>query len=251
MVAANRAGFETEQNVQNKDFVLVTSLAAVLVSVGGAYGALAPGSRPQANVPVTSILNDTGTVAAGTNYQIQSGGSGSYFYDVAPVSSILQSSSGDWVLDTTSSTTQTILIDLRESVPNSGAAPPFAWDLLPARIISKCHEALTGSFPAMALNQTLSCPTAVSFQYGGNSFGLMMASGPNSDINYAETNDALVTCTSVNGSKQCDKWTVLPIQQPNGTTKNIARLRKPLKGNNNFAFLGDYYVSFSIEVTNP
>jgi hypothetical protein len=235
--------------MQKKNLVFVTFLLGALVSVGAAFDALAHGSQP--NVPVTSILNDTGVVTAGTNYQIQDDGLGSYFNGVASLSSILQGSSGDWILDTTSSSSRSILIDLRQPVPNSGASPPFAWELLPARIISKCSEALTGSFPAMALNQTLSCPTAVSFQYGGNSYGLMMASGPNSDINYAETNNPLVTCTSVNGSKQCDKWALLPIQQPDRTIKNIARLRKALKGNNNFAFLGDYYVSFSIEATNP
>jgi hypothetical protein len=238
-----------DQPMQKKNLVFVAFLAAALASVGAAYGALAQGSQPQPNVPVTSILNDTGVVTAGTNYQIESDGAGSYFNGVASVSSILQGSSGDWVL--TSSSTQTILVDLRQPVPNSGAAPPFAWQLLPARIISKCHEALAGSFPAMTLSQTLSCPTAISFQYGGNSYGLMMASGPNSDINYAETNDPLVTCTSVDGSNHCNRWTVLPIRQPDGTIKNIARLRKAIKGNNNFAFLGDYYLSFSIEVTNP
>ncbi len=232
--------------------IVVSRLAlALLLTLGLGLGRLAQGGKSAPDVPVTSILNDTGVVTAGTNYQIQSDGLGSYFNGVASVSSILQGSSGDWVLDTTSSSTQTIHIDLREPIPNSGAAPPFAWELLPARIISKCHEALAGSFPAMALNQTLSCPTAISFQYGGNSYGLMMASGPNSDITYGETNNPLVTCTSMIGSNQCNNWTVLPIQQPDGTIKNIARLRKALKGNNNFAFLGDYYLSFSIEVTNP
>ena len=54
----------------------------------------------------------------------------------------------------------------------------------------------------------------------------------------------------MNGSK-CNKWTVLPITQAGGAIKNIGRLRKPIKGKIPFAFLGDYYVSFSIEVTNP
>jgi hypothetical protein len=239
------------QPMQKKKLVLVIFMTAVLASVGTAFGALALRSQPQPNVPVASMLNDTGVVTAGTNYPIQSDGGGFYFNGITSVSSILQGSSGDWVLDTGSSTTRTILIDLRQPVPNSGAAPPFAWELLPARIISKCHEALAGSFPAMTLNQTLSCPTGIAFQYGGNSYGLMMTSGPNSDINYAETNNPLVTCTSVDGSNHCNKWTVLPIRQPDGTIKNIARLRKALKGNNNFAFLGDYYLSFNIEVTNP
>jgi hypothetical protein len=226
----------------------VTLLAAVLVSVGAAYEAFAHGV--QADVPVTSTLNDAGDVIAGTNYQVQNDGSLSYFNGVASVSSIIQGSSGDWVLDTTTSRTRTILIDLRQAIPGSGAAPPFAYELLPVRIITKCSEARTGGFPAMTLDETLSCPTGISFQYGGNQYGLMMASGPNSDVNYAETSNPQVTCTSVSGSK-CNKWTVLPIQQADGTIRNIGRLRKPIKGKIPFAFLGDYYVSFNIEVTNP
>src|SRR6266566_2690392 len=98
-----------DQPMQKKKLVLVTFLAAVVVSVGAIFGVLAHGSQPQPNVPVTSILNDTGIVTAGTNYQIQNDGAGSYFNGVASVSSILQGSSGDWVLDTGSSTTRTIL----------------------------------------------------------------------------------------------------------------------------------------------
>ena len=113
-----------------------------------------------------------------------------------------------------------------------------------------CSEAISGSFSAMKLNQNLSCPTGISFQYAGVSYGLMMSSGPNSDIDYVETNNSQVTCTGLNSSaSQCNAWTIAPIQQANGPIENIARLRQPLR--NGFANLGDFYVTFNWNITNP
>ena len=78
-------------------------------------------------VPVTSVLNDTGVVADGTNYRIQSDNvSTNYFNGLSSVSSILQEGSGDWVLDTSASTTRAVLIDLRAPVPGSTTSPPFS-----------------------------------------------------------------------------------------------------------------------------
>jgi hypothetical protein len=142
-----------------------------------------------------------------------------------------------------------MLIDLRAVVQNSGAQQIFAYENLPARIIVKCHEAIPGSFPAMKLNQTLSCPTGIGFTYAGTQYGLIMSSGPNSDVDYAETNNPQVTCTAVSSTtNQCVAWTIAPIQV--GTTvENIARLRKPLRGG--YADLGDFYLTFQFNVTNP
>jgi len=215
-------------------------------------GPIANGASRMTDVSVTSTLNTTGSVTPnpGTNYRIENDGNGQYYNGVSSVSSILQGSSGDWILDTSSSSTRTILIDLRQPVPNSGAHQIFAYENLPVRIIVKCSEAIADSFPAMKLNQTLSCPTGISFHYAGVSYGLMMSSGPNSDIDYAETNNPQVICTAVNSSNQCNAWTITPIQQANGPVENIARLRQPLK-NGSFANLGDFYVTFNFTVTNP
>jgi len=59
------------------------------------------GGKPSSATSVTSILNDTGVVANGTNYRVQSDNvSTDYFNGVSGVSSVLQASLGDWVLDT-------------------------------------------------------------------------------------------------------------------------------------------------------
>jgi hypothetical protein len=223
------------------------SLAAFLLCLTSlAIGRNAQGGRTPPDAPVTSALETRGAITSSTNYRIQGDGLGSYFNGVSSVSSILQGSGGDWVLDTTTSKTRTMLIDLRAPVSNSGAQQIFAYENLPARIIVKCHEAITGSFPAMKLNQTLSCPTGIAFTYAGTQYGLIMSSGPNSDVDYAETNNPQVTCTAVNStSNQCIGWTIAPI--PAG--ENIARLRKPFRGG--YANLGNFYVTFQFNVTNP
>ena len=229
---------------------LCISLGILLPVLG--TGPIANGAGRTSDIAVTSTLNTTGSVTPnpGTNYRIEGDGNGQYYNGASSVSSILQGSSGDWIVDTSTSATRTILIDLRQSVPNSGAQQIFAYEYLPVRIIVKCSEAIAGSFPAMKLNQTLSCPTGVSFKYAGVSYGLMMSSGPNSDIDYAETNNPQVTCTAVSSSNQCNAWTIAPIQQANGPVENIARLRQPLK-NGTFLNLGDFYVTFAFSVTNP
>jgi hypothetical protein len=212
-----------------------------------------------ADLAVTSTLNTTGSVtpSPGTDYRVEADGSGSYFNGVSSVSSILQGGtnppSRDWILDTSGSSARTVLVDLRTPVPNSGAQPVFAWQTVPTRIIVKCHEALGGSFPAISLNQTVSCPMSVRFTYAGTDYRLMMSSGPGSLLDYAETNNAQVTCTAskvVNGANQCIAWTIAPVTQADGTVQNIARFERFGNGGK-LTNLGDFYVTFSFNVTNP
>jgi hypothetical protein len=207
------------------------------------------------DIPVTSTLNITGSVTPnpGTNYRVEGDGNGQYFNGVSSVSSILQGAinnpSRDWILDTRTSSTRTVLVDLRDPVPGSNATLLFSWQLLPTRVIVKCHETLAGSFPAIQLNQTVSCPMFVHFVFAGNDYNLGMSSGPGAPIDLPETNNALVTCTALNASNQCSAWTVHPITQADGTVRNIARLQTLCKRCP--AGSGDFYVTFNFNVTNP
>jgi hypothetical protein len=232
------------------------SAAAAILALTGL--GLATGAQPAhgyPDIPVTSILNDTGDVTQSTNYRVQSDSIGSSYFDgVNTVSSILQGAqntpSRDWILDTRSSTTRTALIDLRAPVPGSGAVQIFAWQLVPTRIIVKCHETLNGSFLAIQLNQTVSCPTFVHFVYAGADYRLSMTSGPGAVADYPETNNAQVTCTAVNASNQCNAWTILPITQADGTVRNVARFEN-LTRRASVVGAGDFYLTFNFHVTNP
>ena len=224
----------------------------LIVTVIAACSCLLPFATVQARksssaIPVTSILNDTGMIAEGTNYRVQSDNvSTDYFNGVSGVSSIFQASLGDWVLDTSPSRTRGVLIDLSAPVPGSATNPPFSGvEILPTRIIVQCSLELTGSFQAMSLNQTLACPMIVSFTFGGANYDLRMESNSLAP----ETNSVLVTCTAA-PSGHCNAWTLNPVTQPNGVVQNIARLQQAAHGPN-FLNLGDFYVSFLFNITDP
>jgi hypothetical protein len=210
------------------------------------------------DAPVTSVLNLTGDITQSTNYRVEGDGLGPYLNGVDSVSSIIQGANctsgvwGDWELDAATSTTRTFLIDLRQPVPGSGAQQIFQYQFVPARVIVMCGGyANVGGFPAMSLNQTLSCAAFVRFSYQGDSYRLAMTSGSNVQTNYPETNNVQVLCTALNGStNKCAAWTVFPVTQTDGAVQNIARLEKfPKKGS--VMNMGDFYTSFLFNVTNP
>jgi len=64
-----------------------------------------------------------------------------------------------------------------------------------------------------------------------------------------ETNSALVTCTATN-SGHCSAWTLNPVTQPNGSVQNVARLQQATNGTK-FLNLGDFFVSFLFNITDP
>ena len=248
---------------KNSIAILTLSLAVALLSLPG----LLKGGKPQeakvqggtqkcSDAPVTSTLQITGQVTQSSNYRIEGDGLGSYYNGVNSVSSIIQAAncgvSGDWILDATSSPTRMMLIDLRQPVPGSGAQQIFSYEYLPARIIVKCgFYAIAGGFPAMKLNQTLSCPSEIRILFAGRTYRLAMTSGANAQPDYPETNNVQVTCTAVSSAtNQCVAWTVFPITQAGGTVENIARLQQAQK-NGSWVNLGDFYVTFLWNVTNP
>jgi hypothetical protein len=256
-------------NPSKNKFGSLVALMALMLGVPG-FAKYARAQEPTAqstkqaapvkcvDAPVTSTLQLTGDVTQSTNYLIEGDGLGSYFNGVDSVSSIIQAANctggvaGDWILDTLSSPTRTFLIDLRQPVPASNAQPIFTYQYVPSRVIVKCGGyANSGGFPAMSLNQTLSCAAFVSFQWGGTKYRLSMTSGANVQTDYSETNNAQVSCTALSfSSNQCAAWTVFPITQPGGSVQNVARLEKFGNGGK-ITNLGDFYTTFLFNVTNP
>ena len=243
------------------------AFVALMLSVPALVNVVTPQSaRTQAakaapvkcvDAPVTSILQVAGDLTQSTNYRIEGDGLGPYFNGFDSVSSIIQGANctsgvwGDWDLNAIDSPTRPFLIDLRQPVPNSGAQPIFAYQYVPARVIVKCGGyANNGGFPAIGLNQTVSCPSFVRFTYAGISYRLAMTS--NGDPTYPETNDVQVTCTAVNSSGKCAAWIVFPITQPDGAVQSIARLERYGNGGKlSNLNLGDFYTTFLFNVTNP
>ena len=231
---------------------LVFALATTgLVFTVGAKG------KPPLDMPVTTVIEGLGIDTLPT-LRIQSDQLGAY-HNSSSLQSLLQASLGDWVLDTlnyTSSPQRKILIDLRDAVPGSGpngGAPnnPFGttgYQLVRARFISKCSQYGT-DMRNMQPNNFYPCPLAIAFD---DAAGVRYRLSMHAD-NFPEVNLMQVTCVATDTNAKCNQWKMEPsVTQLNGERKNVAKLLKvATKPNQSDHDMGDFYLSFSIHLTNP
>jgi hypothetical protein len=223
------------------------------------------------DLPVTSTIQDhldivdSSGASLRIQMQIRSDNAGPYL-NSKNVQSIIQGAAGDWVLDTNYSRTPTrsVFIDFSKPImgsgPNGGApVAPFNAGLVRPRIISKCHEYGNSMF-TIANGQSVNCPMAITFAYGANSYRLHMTPDNRTVNVYPETDFVNITCTGANASLQCNQWKI----EPNGTKggcvtadcsvkQNVVKLVKvvTVKGKTTEIDQGDFYMAFSISVTNP
>lgn len=195
---------------------------------------------PAKDAPATSTIADSDPVS-GSMLRIGSDSLGAYKNGVNSVSSIVQGI-GNWVLDTKPSTLRKVRVDLGDPVPNSGANPPFQAATVPVRFISKCTTNIT----TMLLNETIQCPLALSIVDNGVTYALR------TNDNYAGTEPVLWTCLA-RPSTKCTSWEMTPsVIQADGQQKNVMQLVKPATSRRETEQnLGQFYVSFKINVTTP
>jgi hypothetical protein len=228
-------------------------MLAVLVSIGLMLEAGAKG-KPPSDTPVTTTIDGLGVNTLPT-MRIQSDQLGAY-RNSSSLQSILQSALGDWVLDTlnyNSSPQRKVLIDLRDPVAGSGpggGAPtaPFAYQSVRARFISKCSQ-YGVDMRTIAAGATIYCPLAIAFDdAGGVRYRLSMHSD-----NFPEVNLVQITCLTTNTAGKCNQWKMEPsVTQLDGERKNVAKLLKvATKPHQSDQDTGDFYMSFTIHMTNP
>lgn len=207
--------------------------------------------------PVTTTIEGTGALSdpAVDNYRLQSDLLGPYRHGVDSVVSQLQTG-GDWQMDALASPTRTAMLDFRGAVANSGANPPFLVGQPVAKIETKSYLLYgNGKVSGMTgLNSTLLTPFIVRFDFGGNTYRILM-----NPLSYPQTHYALVTCVGVQdpnnpSTSRCNQWRIEPsVEQPDGQRKNIAKLVRfyTSKGKTIEENRGDFYMSFSVGFTNP
>jgi hypothetical protein len=72
--------------------------------------------------------------------------------------------------------------------------------------------------------------------------------------NFIEVNSVLVKCVATDANSKCNQWKIEPsvTQFPSGERKNVAKLLKvatnPRETDQD---MGDFYLSFTIHLTNP
>lgn len=228
------------------------ALLLTIVSIGLA-GKPATGGKPPSDTPVTTTIDGLGVDTLPTQ-RIQSDQTGPY-RNSSSLSSIIQGI-GDWELDMinfNSSPQRKALIDLRDPVPGSGpngGAPtaPFAYQLVRARFISKCSQ--NGiNMRTMQLNNLYPCDMAVAFD-DASGVRYRLAENPN---NFGETSWVQITCVATDANAKCNQWKMEPsVTQLNGERKNVAKLLKvATRPHQTDQDMGDFYLSFTIHITNP
>jgi hypothetical protein len=234
-------------------YVSGTLCLCLLIAAGFSLGAAAKG-KPATDTPVTSTFDGLGVDTLPT-LRIQSDQLGAY-RNSSSLSSILQAAVGDWELDLlnfNSSPQRKVLIDLRDPVPGSGpngGAPvaPFAYQSVRARFIAKCSQ-YGIDMRNMLPNNLYGCPLAIAFDdVGGVRYRLSMHAN-----NFPEVNLVQITCVTTNSLGKCNQWKMEPsVTQLNGERKNVTKLLKvATRPNQSDQDMGDFYMSFTIHVTNP
>jgi len=212
------------------------------------------------DLPVTSTIDGLGVDTTPT-LRIQSDQLGAY-RNLASGRSRLQSiiqGIGDWELDMLnfdSSPQRKVLIDLRDPVPGSapgGGAPinplgPSGYQIVRGRFICKCTQ--NGfNMRNMQPNNLYLCPMALAFDdAGGVRYRLN-----NNPSNFIATDWVQITCVATDANSKCNQWKIEPsVTQLDGERKNVSKLLKvATKNNQQDQDFGDFYLSFSIHVTNP
>jgi hypothetical protein len=209
-------------------------------------------SGKSTDTSVTTTIDGFGVDTSPT-LRIQSDQLGTY-KNSSTVQTVIQPI-GAWVLDTnfSSSSTRSVLIDFRDPVPGSGPnggdpIAPFAYAQVKARLIARCNDYGGSMLNMNGVGSTLTCPLAVAFTYGPNSYRINM-----NYLNFAEANPVVVTCESTDASSKCKQWRIEPsVTQADGERKNVTKLLKlaSTKRETDQDY-GDFYMSFVIHVTNP
>ncbi|MEW5978891.1 MAG: hypothetical protein AB1898_24115 [Acidobacteriota bacterium] len=207
------------------------------------------------DIPATSTLFNSGVSSSGSEYAFriqsdQAGPSGSYPNSQA-VRSVVQTA-GDWILETAPfkvTPVRSVLVDLGDPVSggNSGA-PPFGSALVNARFIAKCHMVEYGGVNMLdiPLGATATCPLAISFEFGGNSFRIAM-----NWANFPDTEPVRISCGRANAS-QCSQWAITPMNLAGDYPTSIGKLLKlSAKPREPDQDLGNFRFSFSIGVSIP
>ena len=212
-----------------------------------------PKAKPQTDTPVTAIFEGLGVNTSPT-LRVQSDLLGAYSNSNS-LQSIIQGI-GDWELDMlnfNSSPQRKLLVDLREPVlgsgPNGGdPIAPFDYQLVRGRLISKCTD-FGNNMRSISGGATISCPLAIAFD-DASGVRYRLAMNP---LNFFESNPVQITCVTTDASSKCNQWKIEPgATQPDGERKNVAKLlkvaTKPRQADQD---MGDFYMSFTIHVTNP
>lgn len=252
----------------SKRHVLISSTVLAILAT------IAPASRQTVNASsntststdVTTIVHDfaadgiTQTLMRSDDYN----GSGQATYTSSSThNSSLGStinSIGEWSLVLEQQSVRTLWITPNDPDGAQPTAPPAGFYYQGTNTSSRCFDQNGNVVPLQnILTSSGNCKLGLNFDSGKTQYKLLMSpfpfSGAGDGTPYCPsggcpaTGVATVTCNAVSNG-QCVSWTITPnTAAPNGTVANLYKAGGP-KGYT-WTYIGQYYNTFRIDVTNP
>lgn len=170
---------------------------------------------------------------------------------------------GEWNLNLAHQSLRTLYITPNAAIDNSQPPGPPAgnyWDGVTSRC--GCFDQNGNRVPlANVVTSSGNCNLGVNFVFGGESYKLLMSPFPLSgsgdppptcpSTGCPSTGVVTVTCNAVSNG-QCVNWTFEPnVTAPNANVANLYRLSSTGPRTSTWVFIGQYYNSFRIGLTNP
>jgi len=235
---------------------LVTFLVLLLTSFGAASGQ-----------NVTTTIHDYDS--AGNQLMLRSddyssSGQATYTSSCTKRTSCLYSdftSIGELEVQLYKQSLRTIWITPNDPVGSEPAGPPSGYYWNNASIRSDCFDQNGNVVPLWNIvTSSGNCKLGLNFDSGGTNYKLLMSPFPFSgsgdgtprcpSTGCPPTGLATVTCNQVSGSP-CVSWTIVP--NVGAANANIANLYRQAssKGTITWIYIGQYYNTFRIDVTNP
>ncbi len=214
---------------------------------------------------VTTLVHDY--ASDGTDLLMRSddyNGSGQATYTTFNARNASLSSSivnGEWDLILYSQSLRTLWITPSDPVGSEPLPPPSGYYWQGVQSSSRCFDQNGNTVPLQnILTSSGNCKLGVNFNSGGTLYKLLMSPFPFSGAGDGTptcpsggcppTGVVTIMCNAVNNS-QCVSWTVVPNSSaPNANVANLYWYSS--KGKNaTWVFIGQYYNTFRIDVTNP
>jgi len=166
---------------------------------------------------------------------------------------------GEWVLVLLKQSLRTLWITPNDPVGSQPAGPPAGYYWQGVDVKSKCFDHNGNIVPlGNVVTSSGNCKLGVNFNSGGTLYKLLMSPFPFSGdgepppicppTGCPPTGLATVTCNKVRNS-QCVSWRIVP--NANACNPKIANLYWYDSKPNRWVYVGQYYNTFRIHVTNP
>lgn len=143
---------------------------------------------------------------------------------------------------------RTVFVTPDLPVGTEPTAPPANYYWKNVEVTSKCTDSSGNTVPFSSLvNGSSTCGFMVDFNYNGIVYKLLLGRVLNASD--PTPGDASVGCNGLNGSGQCVNWTITAGDSASGAVANLysytGRRSAP------WVFIGQYYNSVRVHVTNP